>query len=129
MAAIITGVDEQSLIHLFEGNTALYVSVLRSFVGNAPGLLSGLHNVSQATLADYINIIHGLKGACANICAEEARKKALKLEMMAKSGDLPGLMACNEAFLKYMDELLAGLQTWLKNYKEYVFVRFVSMLI
>jgi HPt (histidine-containing phosphotransfer) domain-containing protein len=115
MAIGISGVDEQIFADLFEGDTALFVSIASSFVGKTPGVLNSLRKVSQATLADYTNNIHALKGACANICAEEARKTALKLEMAAKAGDLPGVLAGNEAFLKYMEELLARLQNWLKN--------------
>jgi HPt (histidine-containing phosphotransfer) domain-containing protein len=117
MAIGIPGVDEQSFADLFEGDTALYVSILSSFVGKTPGVLNSLRNVSQATLADYTNNIHGLKGACANICAEEARKTALKLEMMAKDGDLTGVLASNPAFIKYMEDLLIGLGNWLKNHE------------
>jgi HPt (histidine-containing phosphotransfer) domain-containing protein len=117
MAIGISGVDEQSFLDLFEGNMELYVSILSTFVGKIPGVLNSLRNVSQATLADYTNTIHGLKGSCANICAEEARKTALKLEMMAKAGDLSGILANNAAFLKYMDNLMIDLQTWLKKHE------------
>jgi HPt (histidine-containing phosphotransfer) domain-containing protein len=115
MAIGIPGEDEQGFLDLFEGDMELYVTILSTFVGKTPGVLTSLRNVSQATLADYTNNIHGLKGACANICAEEARKTALKLEMMAKAGDLSGVLAENEAFLKYMEEFMVRLQSWLKN--------------
>jgi HPt (histidine-containing phosphotransfer) domain-containing protein len=115
VAVGIPGVDEQSLLDLFEGNMALYKTVLGFFIEKAPAALDRLRNVSQDTLSDYTNNIHGLKGACANICAEEARKKALELEMTAKAGDLAGVLAGNEPFLKYMEELLAGLQNWIND--------------
>jgi HPt (histidine-containing phosphotransfer) domain-containing protein len=116
MAIGIPGVDEQIFIELFEGNAELYMFVLQTFVGKTPGVLNNLRNVSQATLADYINNIHGLKGACATICAEEARKTAAELELMAKAGNVSGVLAANGAFLKQMEDLLDGLQGWLKNY-------------
>jgi HPt (histidine-containing phosphotransfer) domain-containing protein len=117
MAIGIPGVDEQSFLDLFEGNMELYVSILSTFVRKIPGVLASLRNVSQATLADYTNTIHALKGSCANICAEEARKTASKLEMMAKASDLPGILANNAAFLKYMDNLMIDLQNWLKKHE------------
>jgi HPt (histidine-containing phosphotransfer) domain-containing protein len=116
MAIGISGVDEQSFLDLFDGDMELYVSILRSFVGKTPVTLNSLRNVSETTLADYANNVHGIKGACANICAEEARKTASKLEMMAKIGDLTGVLADNEAFLKYMDNLMIDLQNWLKDH-------------
>jgi HPt (histidine-containing phosphotransfer) domain-containing protein len=116
MAIGISGVDEQRFIDLFEGNMELYVSILHAFVGKTPAQLNKMRNVSQATLADYTNNIHALKGACANICAEEARKTALQLEMMAKANDLSGILANNEAFMQYMDGLLVRLQNWLNDH-------------
>jgi HPt (histidine-containing phosphotransfer) domain-containing protein len=115
MAVGIPGVDEQSFANLFEGDMELFVSILNTFIGKTPGVVNSLRTVSQATLGDYANKVHGLKGACANICAEEARKTASKLEMMAKAGDLSGVLANNEGFLKYMDNLLKDLQKWLKD--------------
>jgi HPt (histidine-containing phosphotransfer) domain-containing protein len=112
----IYGVDEEGFAELFEGNMELYVSILKSFVGKTPGVINSLRNVSQATLADYFTNIHGLKGACANICAEDARKTASKLETMARAGDLSGVLAANEDFLKYMDDLMDRLQNWLKDH-------------
>jgi HPt (histidine-containing phosphotransfer) domain-containing protein len=116
MAIGIPGINEQSFVNLFEGDMELYMFVLRTFVGKTPEVLNRLRGLSQATLPDYTNTIHALKGACANVCAEEARETAAKLEMMAKAGDLSGVLAGNEAFLNYMDDLLLGLQNWLKNH-------------
>jgi HPt (histidine-containing phosphotransfer) domain-containing protein len=111
----IPGVDEHNFQNIFEGDTELYVTILRIFTGKTPDVLASLRNVSQATLPDYLISIHALKGACANICAEEARKMAVELETMAKAGDLFGLPAANEAFLLYMENLLVVLQNWLNN--------------
>jgi HPt (histidine-containing phosphotransfer) domain-containing protein len=118
MAIGITGVDEKIFLDLFEGDKELFTSILSSFVGKTPGVLTSLRNVSQAALGDYANNIHGLKGSCANVCAEEARVTASKLEMMAKAGDLSGVLAANEAFLKYMDNLMNDMQNWLKDHKK-----------
>ena len=117
MAIGIPGVNEENLYALFEDDMELYISALSSFLVNTPMALNKLRNVSQETLQDYSICVHGIKGTCASICAEEARKKALELEMMSKNGDLPGVLAANEIFLKYMENLLDNLQKWLKNYE------------
>jgi len=116
MALNIPGVDEEIFRDLFDGDVDLYVSVLSAFVDKTPAVLGNLTTVSKESLADYSTNIHGLKGACANICAEEARKAALKLETMSKDGNLSGVLAENEAFLKYMKVLMGNLQIWLKNH-------------
>ena len=116
MAIGIRGISEENFNDLFEGDEELFISVLRSFVNKTPSTLCILATVTPETLPDYAIRIHGLKGACAGICAEEARQMAYKLEMMSKAGDLPGVQANNGAFLEYMKELMGNLQNWLKNH-------------
>jgi HPt (histidine-containing phosphotransfer) domain-containing protein len=118
MAIGIPGVDENNFNDLFDGDEELYASVVRSFVDKTPDVLSTLAKISNETLAAYATTIHGLKGACANICAEEARKAALELETLSKNGDLAGVQARNEAFLKSVETLTNNARNWLKNHQE-----------
>ncbi|MDR0302202.1 MAG: Hpt domain-containing protein [Treponema sp.] len=113
----IPGVNDKIFLDLFDNDIELFSSVLQAFVGKTAGVLNSLRNVSQDTLADYTNNIHALKGACANICAEEARETAEKLEMMAKAGDISGILVINGDFLKYMEDMLDNLKNWLKNHQ------------
>jgi len=115
MAIGIPGIDEGTFQDLMDGDVGLYVSVLRSFVSKTPDVLTSLAAVSKETLADYANNIHALKGACANICAEEARKMAFSLEQKSRAGDLAGVLAENGPFIKYLEDLMGKLQNWLKN--------------
>jgi HPt (histidine-containing phosphotransfer) domain-containing protein len=117
MAFGIPGVDEEKFFDLFDNDMELYIIVLRTFVTSTPSTLDKLRNVSQETLPNYATHIHGVKGTTTNIGAEEARQKAIKLEAMAKAGDFSGVQAGNEAFLKYMDDLLDNLKNWIDNYK------------
>jgi len=117
MAINIPEIDENIFRDLMDSDEDLYVSVLSSFIEKTPAVLSKLAVVSKETLPDYATTVHGLKGACANICAEEARQKALKLEQMSRAGDLAGVEADNAAFLKYVEDLLVKLKDWLKNRK------------
>jgi len=118
MAIGIPGVDENIFQDLLDGDEDLFVTVLRTFVDKTPESLSKLAEVSNETLADYAILVHGVKGACANICAEEARQMAYKLEQMSRAGDLAGVLADNGPFLKYMEDLMGKLQNWLKNHQE-----------
>jgi HPt (histidine-containing phosphotransfer) domain-containing protein len=115
MAINIPGIDENIFRDLLDGDEELYGSLLGSFVGKTPLVLSKLTVVTKETLPDYATTVHGLKGACANICAEEARKMALSLEQKSRAGDLAGVLAENGPFLKYMEDLVGKLQNWLKN--------------
>ena len=117
MALNISGVDEGIFNDLMDGDEALYITILQSFVGKTPEVIKKLATVSKETLPEYANNIHAFKGACANICAEEARKTALKLEQMAKAGDLSGVLAENGPFLKYIDDLMVKLKDWLSKHE------------
>ncbi|MDR0473832.1 MAG: Hpt domain-containing protein [Treponema sp.] len=117
MAIGLPGVDEGSVLKLFEGDMEFYQTVLRSFIANLPETLNKMRNVTKETLQDYALVAHNINSICASIGAEDARKESSKLEMMAKAGDLPGVLAANEAFLNYMENLLEGFQNWLDNYQ------------
>jgi len=116
MAIGIPGVDEGIFQDLMDGDEDLYVSVLSSFIEKTPSVLVKLAAVSKETLPDYAITVHGLKGACANICAEEARKMALSLEQKARAGDLAGVQAENGPFLKYVEDLMVKLKEWHKKH-------------
>ena len=116
MSFTIPGVDVVKGLDLYDDDEDLYLIVLRSYAANTPAALDRLRTVSAETLPDYASAIHGVKGTSANIGAEETRVAALKLEMMAKAGDLSGVLAGNDAFLKHADNLLVGIQQWLENY-------------
>lgn len=107
------GIDERKIHELYEGDFAIYLPVLRAYAGELPGALARLRGVSAETLPDYARALHGIKGTSASVCAEEARKMAVNLEALAKSGDLAGVLAGNGAFLKYMDGLSGGIRNWL----------------
>jgi HPt (histidine-containing phosphotransfer) domain-containing protein len=112
MALNIPGIDEGVFSDLMDSDEDLYVSVVDSFITKTPDVLKKLATVTKENLADYAITVHGLKGACANVCAEEARKMALNLEMKSKAGDLATVQAENGAFLKYVEDLLVKLKDW-----------------
>jgi len=117
MALNITGVSEETFNDLFDGDEELFLSILHTFVDRTPSVLSKIGSVSNETLPDYANLIHGIRGSCANICAEEAKEAAMRLETMARKGDLSGVLAENGTFLSYMEKLMGNLKKWLENHK------------
>jgi len=117
MAIGIPGIDEGIFNDLMDGDEDLYASVLGSYIDQTPSVLSKLATVSKETLADFAVTVHGLKGACANICAEKARQMAYSLELKAKAGDFTGVQAENGLFLKYVEDLLPELKDWYGKHK------------
>jgi HPt (histidine-containing phosphotransfer) domain-containing protein len=112
---VIPGVDAETGSFLYGGEMDIYLSVLRSFAGTIPAAIEKLRTVSAETLPQYATVVHGLKGSCASIGAEEVRKKAYELEIKSKAGDLDGVLALNEALCKEAEQLVKDMQAWLEK--------------
>ena len=115
MTIKIPGVDAKKGLDLYDGELDLYLTVLRSYADNIPVVLDKLRKVTAETLPNYADTVHGIKGASATIAAEEISNAAMKLENMAMAGDLSGVLAENDFFLKRADCLLKDIQKWLEQ--------------
>ena len=111
----IPGLDVKKGLELYDDDEELYLIILRSYVKNTPDVLDKLRDVSSDTLGDYAITVHGIKGTSTNIGAEDLRKAALELELLAKAGDLAGVQAGNEAFIKKGEVLISDIRSWLEN--------------
>jgi len=112
----IPGIDTGTGISLYGEDKNIYLSILRSFTINTPGILDGLRVVSRETLPDYTINVHGLKGSCAGIGAEAVREAASNLETMSRAGDLDGILAQNDKLIKDAQTIVADVKAWLENY-------------
>ena len=111
----IPGIDLDTIYDLYDDDMDIYLPVLRSFVPNAYSVMEKLQSVSADTLADYAIAVHGLKGICSNIGAVQVSKAALSLEHKAKSGDLDGVLAGNDALLNEARRLISNVESWLEK--------------
>jgi len=119
MAIEIPGLNAASGLELCDGDVNIYLHSLRLYVSSIPATLEKMRSVSKESLQDYSISAHGVKGMSEYIGAEEARKTAKQLEAMAKDGDWPGVLARNEAFIKYAQGLVDGVRNWLaENHPE-----------
>jgi HPt (histidine-containing phosphotransfer) domain-containing protein len=100
-------------MELYDGNMEIFLPVLRSYLSVIPAALEKMRSVSPETLVEYKVKVHGVKSTSESIGAMEARRMAVELEALAKAGDLPGVLAKNEALLRHVDELLGNIQQWL----------------
>jgi len=71
--------------------------------------------VTEKSLPDYAIDAHTVKGSSASIGAKMLRASALKMELLAKSGDLSGVLNENEAFIKEAETLVADILNWLER--------------
>jgi len=112
----ISGVDTKKGRSLYAGDTGVYLSLLRSYVTNTPGLLEKLRIVSAQTLPNYNVTVHGLKGSSAGIGAEGIRESALELEKISKDGNLQGVWALNNKLIADTKIVVANIKAWLEQY-------------
>ena len=115
MTIDIPGVDVNKGLELCDGDMGIYLQAMRIYVSKIPAALDKMRNVSEGTLKDYTISVHGVKGTSEYIGAEEARKTAKQLEAMAKEGNLTGILAQNDAFIKYTEGLVSNIRSWLEK--------------
>jgi len=109
----IPGVNAKLGLSLYEGDMELYVDILTSYAENTPAEIDKLRDVSKETLPTYAIDIHTMKGVSSSIGAKDLTERAKRMEKMAKSGDLAGILDLNEQFIKDADTLVANIQAWL----------------
>jgi len=115
MAIEIPGLDTNKGLELCDDDMETYIGTLRLYTTNIPQALERMRNVTEETLRDYTISVHGVKSTSEVVGAEEARKTARELEAMGKAGDLAGILARNGAFIKYVEDLVAGIRGWLES--------------
>jgi PAS domain S-box-containing protein len=111
----ISGVDIAAGLKRFNGVPSIYMGVIKSFVQTMPNFLTTLKGVTEQTLPEYAVTVHGVKGGCYGICADEAGRMAEALEIAAKNGDFERVMAGNEAFVDAVGKLLVQLANLSKS--------------
>jgi HPt (histidine-containing phosphotransfer) domain-containing protein len=111
----ILGVDAEMGSSLYGDEMDIYLSVLQSFVTHTPAAINSLRSVSAATLPAYATNVHGLKGSCASIGAENVREKAYYLEMRSKANDIDEVLAKNNEMIAEAEQLVKDIQAWLER--------------
>jgi len=114
----IPGIDKERVKKIYGDKTKVFLNVLRSYLSVVPEALEKMSNVSAETLPSYVTSVHGVKAVSDSIGAEEARKMALELEMLARAGDISGVLAKNEALIQYVKNLMVNIQKWLATNAE-----------
>jgi len=112
----IPGVDTAKGLSLYDGEQDIYLEILRSYVSTAPAAIEKIRTVTEETLSEYTLNIHGIKGACASIGAEALREAALNLETMSRAGNLQGVIAENESFIKNAESVITNVVSWLEKH-------------
>jgi HPt (histidine-containing phosphotransfer) domain-containing protein len=115
MTIEIPGLNVKMGLELCDDDMDMYVHSLRLYISNMPSALANMRNVSEKTLHDYSISAHGVKSISEYVGAEEVIKTAKQLEAMSKDGNLAAVLAENDAFIKYAENLVNNIRTWLEK--------------
>jgi CheY-like chemotaxis protein len=84
----VEGIDFSGALILYGNSGAAYIPILKSFIAHTPQLLEKMDRDVEASAADYLIEVHGLKGTCNAIGAVEAGALARELEFGMKEGNV-----------------------------------------
>jgi len=111
----ISGLNiEKGLIRFYNDKNA-YVEVLRSYSKNTPPLLESSMKITKDNFADYVTIVHGIRGSSGGICAEETASMAEDLEKAAIAGDYDYVVANNASLVEKAYELISDINSMLEE--------------
>ncbi|MCL2247705.1 MAG: response regulator [Oscillospiraceae bacterium] len=112
---IITDIDYQRGVERFAGDEQAYISVLRTFSKNTPMVLENTRSLDEKDPSAYITAVHGLKGACYGICADEVGDLGKALEFAGADGDFDFISKNNDAFVVRMSSLISELDDFIDS--------------
>ena len=105
----VNGINFTKGLARFGGDATTYLNVMRTFMHNVPLILGKVETVPKGELREYTIAVHGIKGSCYGICADETATLAEALESASKVEDREFLAANNGAFIKNVRQLLADI--------------------
>jgi len=112
----IPGINIMQAMEQLGDDEEIFELTLQSFADNTPAVLDKLRNFDPDKVSDYVITVHGMKGICRNICAEETAAMALNLEQAGKAGDLDFIKKNNDALITAVEKLIADIRVWLENH-------------
>ena len=112
----IPGINMEQAMEQLGDDEEILELTLQSFADNTPTVIEKLKNFTPEKIADYIITVHGMKGICRNICAEDTAAMAASLEQAGKAGDIDFIKKNNDALLVTVEKLLADIKVWLGNH-------------
>jgi CheY-like chemotaxis protein/HPt (histidine-containing phosphotransfer) domain-containing protein len=106
----ICGVDAAKGVVLSGGNASIYYETLRVFCDDARERMIQIKGILEEHDLDlYTTTVHALKGASANVGADEISAAAFALEMAGQRGDQAYIDEHNDAFLAALGKLAADI--------------------
>ena len=109
----IFGMNISQGVDKFEGDTEIYLKVLRSYTNSIHSMFNTLENVNEETINEYRIAVHSIKGTSLDIFADSVGKKAKELEDAAKEKNLGFIENENPAFIENVKNLVYKIEEML----------------
>jgi len=115
----LEGVNVRQGIRFSGGTIQNFLEILSVFYEDGSEKRADISNrLKTGDIAGYTSSVHALKGALANIGAEELSEMAKALEKAGLSKNKSYIEAHNEAFISALDKLLSSIETAVLKKKE-----------
>ena len=102
--------DKRVALNRVGGDQALLIDLGRLFGGESARLLAAIHDAADLKDMEALqNAAHSLKGSVATFAAYEAVEAALKVERLARSGDLTGINDAISSLAFEIERVLSAL--------------------
>ncbi|MDR1109721.1 MAG: response regulator [Deltaproteobacteria bacterium] len=109
LACEVPGVNLAEGLERLAGDVGLYVEVIEAFVRFTPKVLDQVRGgPTSENLRDYAVAVHGIKGSCFNIGAQDVGVLAEAQEQAAKAGRLDEALAGHRNFVESADGLMSS---------------------
>ncbi|MCL2633921.1 MAG: GAF domain-containing protein [Oscillospiraceae bacterium] len=109
------GIDLKKGLLRYDSDEAAYIKILRSYVASIRSMLDTIKVFNEQDAANYKVRVHGIKGACLGIFADEIGKKAAALETAANEKDFDFIKDNNPPFILSAYELVENLSALLAS--------------
>jgi len=114
-AITIPGLDLVKGLDRYNGDAKNYLTVIRSFAAAVRPILIDLDKFDESDLSDYKTSVHGIKGSCYSICANDTGDFAAKLEKACNDPDISFIRNSTGDFIKQVNDLLDELDRLIKE--------------
>ncbi|MDR1309076.1 MAG: response regulator [Deltaproteobacteria bacterium] len=116
LACEVPGVNLAEGLERLAGDVGLYVEVIEAFVRFTPKVLDQVRGgPTSENLRDYAVAVHGIKGSCFNIGAQDVGVLAEAQEQAAKAGRLDETLAGHRNFVESADGLIGSFRGLLRK--------------
>jgi HPt (histidine-containing phosphotransfer) domain-containing protein len=113
--AVIPGLNIAEGLARICNDEESYLHILRTYVTHITNFIETARKEACGNLHEYRIAVHGIKGSCRGIGADELGLRAEELETAAKRKDIPFIQNNTGSFLLSVENFRAGMAAFIGN--------------